>query len=56
MAQAREVAGLLSALGVSTELIPMVTEGDRGAFATASPQGVNPAKRRHCSSVTWTAP
>ena len=40
MAQAREVAGLLSALGVSTELIPMVTEGDRGASATASPQGV----------------
>ncbi len=40
VAQSREVAGLLSALGVSTELIPMVTEGDRGASAAASPQGV----------------
>jgi hydroxymethylbilane synthase len=40
LAQAREVAGRLSALGVRTELVPMVTSGDTGASAAGSPAGV----------------
>ncbi len=41
LAQAGEVATLLSALGVETELVPMVTGGDSGTPAAASsPAGV----------------
>lgn len=39
MAQAREVASRLEALGVACELVPMATAGDRGAGASASPSG-----------------
>jgi hydroxymethylbilane synthase len=39
LAQAREVADALAQQGVETEIIPIVTAGDRGAPATASPQG-----------------
>jgi hydroxymethylbilane synthase len=40
LAQAREVAALLGARGEDTELVPLVTSGDRGASSTASPFGV----------------
>lgn len=40
LAQAREVADLLERLGETTELIPIVTAGDRGASPRASPAGV----------------
>jgi hydroxymethylbilane synthase len=40
LAQAREVAGLLGARGQDTELVPLVTSGDRGASASASAFGV----------------
>ncbi len=40
LAQANEVVGRLAALGVETELVPMVTSGDRGVAAAASPGGV----------------
>jgi len=40
MAQAQEVAGLLAPAGVETELVPIVTAGDRGEPAAASPAGV----------------
>jgi hydroxymethylbilane synthase len=40
LAQAEEVAGLLSTFGVQAELVPMVTAGDRGAPASTSPAGV----------------
>jgi hydroxymethylbilane synthase len=39
LAQAREVADALAQQGVDTEIVPIVTAGDRGAPATASPQG-----------------
>jgi hydroxymethylbilane synthase len=39
LAQAREVADALAQQGVETEIVPIVTAGDRGAPATASPQG-----------------
>jgi len=40
MAQSRGIAEALEALGVSTELVPIVTSGDRGATAAASPAGL----------------
>ena len=40
LAQAREVADALTHHGVETEIVPIVTAGDRGAPVTASPQGV----------------
>jgi len=40
MAQAGEVAERLAAAGVESELVPMVTSGDRGAPVAASPAGV----------------
>jgi hydroxymethylbilane synthase len=40
LAQAKEVAGLLAGLGIETELVTMVTAGDRGASPQASPAGV----------------
>jgi hydroxymethylbilane synthase len=40
LAQAREVARLLGARGEDTELVPLVTSGDRGASVAASPFGV----------------
>lgn len=40
LAQAGEVAARLGAFGVATELVPIETSGDRGAPATASPQGL----------------
>jgi hydroxymethylbilane synthase len=40
LAQAREVAALLAARGVDTELVPMATSGDRGGSVAASPFGV----------------
>jgi hydroxymethylbilane synthase len=40
LAQANEVAARLGASGVATELVPIETSGDRGAPATASPQGL----------------
>lgn len=40
LAQASEVAARLGAFGVATELVPIETSGDRGAPATASPQGL----------------
>jgi hydroxymethylbilane synthase len=40
MAQAHEVSALLHRLGVQTEILPMLTQGDRGAPATASPAGL----------------
>jgi hydroxymethylbilane synthase len=39
LAQAREVADALARREVETEIVPIVTAGDRGAPATASPQG-----------------
>jgi hydroxymethylbilane synthase len=40
VAQAREVAARLEALGAQADLVPMVTSGDRGAPARDSPAGV----------------
>jgi hydroxymethylbilane synthase len=40
MAQAHEVAGHLRALGVRSELVPIVTQGDRGVPAGTSPSGL----------------
>jgi hydroxymethylbilane synthase len=40
MAQAGEVADRLAAAGVESELLPMVTSGDRGAPVATSPAGV----------------
>lgn len=40
VAQAAEVAGLLGALGIETELVPILTSGDRGADPASSPAGV----------------
>jgi hydroxymethylbilane synthase len=40
MAQSRGIAEALEALGVRTELVPIVTSGDRGATAEASPAGL----------------
>jgi hydroxymethylbilane synthase len=40
LAQAHEVADRLAANGVMTELVPMVTSGDRGASPDASPAGL----------------
>ena len=40
LAQAREVADRLAALGVESELVPMTTSGDRGAAPGSSPAGV----------------
>ena len=40
MAQSRGIAEALEAFGVSTELVPIVTSGDRGATAAASPAGL----------------
>jgi hydroxymethylbilane synthase len=39
LAQAREVADSLGRRGMETEIVPIVTAGDRGAAASASPQG-----------------
>jgi hydroxymethylbilane synthase len=39
LAQAQEVADALARRGMETEIVPIVTAGDRGAPATASPQG-----------------
>jgi hydroxymethylbilane synthase len=40
VAQAREVATLLNARGLDTDIVPMTTKGDRGAPASASPAGL----------------
>lgn len=40
LAQAREVAELLAAEGVESELVPMTTSGDRGAAVSSSPAGL----------------
>jgi len=40
LAQAEEVAVALRAAGETVELVPIVTAGDRGVPATASPEGV----------------
>ncbi len=40
LAQAREVADLLGSRGVDTELVPLLTSGDRDARVAASPFGV----------------
>jgi hydroxymethylbilane synthase len=40
MAQSRVIAEELEALGARTELVPIVTSGDRGATAEASPAGL----------------
>lgn len=40
MAQSRGIAESLQAFGVATELVPIVTSGDRGATAEASPAGL----------------
>jgi hydroxymethylbilane synthase len=40
LAQASEVAALLAEAGVETELVPIVTAGDRGASAKESPAGI----------------
>lgn len=40
LSQANEVAARLGSFGVATELVPIETSGDRGAPATASPQGL----------------
>lgn len=40
IAQAEEVAGLLAATGVQTEIVPMTTSGDEGAPITDAPQGL----------------
>jgi hydroxymethylbilane synthase len=40
LAQAREVADLLRSRGVDTQLVPLLTSGDRDAHVVASPFGV----------------
>lgn len=40
LAQAEETARSLAAAGVPSELVPMVTQGDRGATADVSPAGL----------------
>jgi hydroxymethylbilane synthase len=40
LAQAEEVAGLLSANAFRSEIVPLSTSGDEGATAEASPQGM----------------
>lgn len=40
IAQAREVAALLTAAGHDVDIVPMTTKGDRGAPADASPAGL----------------
>ena len=40
LAQASEVAALLADAGAETELVPILTSGDRGASAEASPAGI----------------
>jgi hydroxymethylbilane synthase len=40
LSQANEVAARLGSFGEATELVPIETSGDRGAPATASPQGL----------------
>src|ERR671919_1458466 len=40
LAQSSEVAAFLTEVGVETELVPLVTAGDRGASAKESPTGV----------------
>jgi hydroxymethylbilane synthase len=40
MSQAREVAARLRDVGFRSELVPMVTSGDRGAHASSSPAGL----------------
>ncbi|HEY7281065.1 MAG TPA: hydroxymethylbilane synthase [Actinomycetota bacterium] len=39
LAQAREVAALLTSRGIDVDIVPMTTRGDRGAPAGASPAG-----------------
>ncbi|MEP7060249.1 MAG: hydroxymethylbilane synthase [Actinomycetota bacterium] len=38
--QAEEIAALLAATGVRTEIVPMTTSGDEGAAVTSDPQGL----------------
>lgn len=40
LAQAGEIASRLAAVAIETELVPIVTSGDRGASASESPAGV----------------
>ena len=40
LAQAEEIAGLLAAMGVATEIVPMSTSGDEGASVADGPQGL----------------
>ncbi len=40
IAQAEEIAGLLAATGVRTEIVPMTTSGDEGAPVPNAPQGL----------------
>jgi hydroxymethylbilane synthase len=40
LAQAQEVASRLESFGVQSELVPMLTSGDRGASADRSPDGL----------------
>lgn len=40
LAQAEEIAGLLAATGVQTEIVPMTTSGDEGAPVTDGAQGL----------------
>jgi hydroxymethylbilane synthase len=40
LVQAEEIAGLLGAAGVATEIVPMSTSGDEGAAASSGPQGL----------------
>ena len=40
IAQAEEIAGLLAATGVPTEIVPMTTSGDEGAPVPNAPQGL----------------
>jgi hydroxymethylbilane synthase len=40
MAQAHEIAGRLRVVGVQTEVVPLLTQGDRGVPAGTSPSGL----------------
>lgn len=40
LAQAKEIAGLLAATGLQTEIVPMTTSGDEGSPVTDAPQGL----------------
>jgi hydroxymethylbilane synthase len=40
LAQANEVAGVLDASGLRTELVPITTAGDRGANPASDPAGM----------------